>query len=197
MVIIDNFNSAYMAVRHLVDMDHQRVGIILGPEQTMTARERLEGAKAALSENGLFNERLVRFGSYSIDNGYETMKAMIEAHESLNAVFCANDLLAIGALKAAQDAGRNVPHDISIIGFDDIMLSRLVNPPLTTVRQPTFDLGATAARMVIERIKGIHNGIHRKVVLPGQLIVRNSTGPPRISLESTIGPSGSGRERQG
>ncbi len=197
LVIVDNTNCAYMATSHLLDLGHRRIGVILGPEQTMTARKRLDGAKAALSERGLFDEELVRFGSYSFESGFETMREMLEGAEPPGGVFCANDLLAIGAIKAVQEYGLKVPEDISIIGIDDIMLSRLISPSLTTVRQPTFDLGATAARMVVERIKGVEKGIHRKVILPGRLIVRNSTCRPAASPGLSVQAGGSGRGDMG
>ena len=175
LVMVDNVRCAYIAVRHLINLGHERIGIILGPMQTMTARQRLKGAKMALMENGLFDETLVKSGGYSFENGFQIIQGYLLGGKSIEAVFCANDMIAIGAIKAIEEAGCRVPDDISVIGIDDIMISRLINPPLTTVRQPIFDLGAIATKMVIERIQGTVTGVPRKVILPGELIVRQST----------------------
>ncbi len=177
LVIVDNYDCAFQAATHLIELGHQRVGIILGPEQTMTTRKRLQGVRDVLQERELFDASLVHHGSFSIDSGYGTMQAILNKGDPPSAVFCANDLLAIGAIKALQESGLNVPQDISVIGIDDIMLSSLVNPALTTIRQPTLDLGAMAAKLLIERIQGNYTGVHRKVILPGELIIRNSTRP--------------------
>jgi LacI family transcriptional regulator len=184
LVMVDNYDCAYQAADHLLDLGHRHIGVILGPEQTMTTRTRLKGARDALQEAGLFDPGLVRYGSYSIDSGHEAMRAIMRKGGQLSAVFCANDLLAIGAIKAVQESGLKVPVDVSVIGIDDIMLSSLVNPALTTIRQPTFDLGAMAAKLLIQRIQDNDAGVHRKVILPGELIIRNSTGPLKGSASN-------------
>ena len=177
LVMVDNYDCSYQAASHLIEMGHQRIAIILGPQQTMTARKRLQGARDALQEREIFDSRLVHYASYSIESGYATMQSILQKADLPSAVFCANDLLAIGSIKAVQESGRRVPQDISIIGIDDIMLSSLIYPALTTVRQPTFDLGAIAANILIDRIQSNDTGVHRKVILPGKLIIRNSTCP--------------------
>lgn len=176
LVVVDNARCAYMAVNHLIDQGCRNIGLILGPMETMTAQKRFEGARAALSKQGLFKEALVKSGAYAFESGFRIMQELLQGPQPVDAVMCANDLLAIGSMKAAQEEGVQVPDDISIVGIDDIMISRLVSPALTTVRQPTFDLGAIAARMVIERIQGSTKGGPRKIILSGELIVRGSTG---------------------
>ena len=186
-VLLDNHRCGYMAAGHLVALGRRNIGLILGPMETMTARKRLEGAKAVLGEHGLFREALVRSGVYSYESGYQIMRELLAGPAPLDAVMCANDLLAIGSLKAAQETGLSVPDDLAIVGIDDILISRLVNPPLTTVRQPTFELGAIAAQMVIERIQGTVRGAARKVILAGELIVRGSTAGPGRTPWSGVG----------
>lgn len=175
LVIVDNVRSAQTAVNHLIGLGHKRIGIILGQVQTMTAKLRLEGGKLALQAAGLFNEKLIRSGTYTYESGFGMMQSLLSGGKNLDAVFCANDMIAIGAINALEKEGYKVPEDVAVVGFDDISISRLIKPPLTTIRQPTYELGAIAVNMTIERIKGTASGVPRKVMLPGELAIREST----------------------
>jgi LacI family transcriptional regulator len=186
LVIVDNHACGYQAAQHLLAGGSEPIGMIMGPLQTSTAQQRLKGARAALAARKRFDPDLVVSGTYTFESGFKLMQALLQDPKRVGGVLCANDMIAIGAIKAIQNAGRKVPQDVSVIGIDDIMLSRLVDPPLTTVRQPTFELGAVATRMILERIEGRTTGVPRKVILPGELVVRHSTRQP-------LGPPG---ERQ-
>lgn len=175
LIIVDNFQCAKAAVNHLINLGCQRIGMILGPAQTITAKERFEGGKKALQEKGLFNEELIRSGSYSFEGGFENMMKLLKECKQVDGLFCANDMIAIGAIKAIEKMGHQVPKDIAVVGFDDIQIASLLKPSLTTIRQPTYDVGAIAVRLVIERIQGIAPEIRQKIVLPGELVIREST----------------------
>jgi LacI family transcriptional regulator len=141
----------------------------------MTARERFEGAKRVLQQKGLFNEELVRSGPYTFESGFENMLQLLNRNEQVDAIFCTNDMIAIGAIKAIESRGYRVPEDIAVIGFDDIKMASLLKPTLTTIRQPTYDMGKISVRMVVERIEGVAAEIRKKIVLPGELMIRAST----------------------
>jgi LacI family transcriptional regulator len=175
LVILDNIQCAETLMNHLLNLGRKHIGIIVGPLHTLTASERLEGAKRALEKKGLFNNTLVRTGGFNLESGYQMMQGFIKDRISLDAVFCANDVMAIGAMKAIEQAGYRVPEDIAVAGFDDLSFSSLVKPPLTTIRQPIHEMGEIAVSLLMERIQGRFTGLPRKVVLPGELVVREST----------------------
>ena len=179
LVIIDNVRCAETAVNHLLDSGRKRIGLITGPLETMTARQRLEGGRRALQTRGSFDEALVHSGAFTMESGFGIMTNLLKSGpRDVDAVFCANDMIAIGAMKAIEEEGRRVPEDIAVVGFDDLYLSSLIKPPLTAIRQPAHDLGTIAVSMTIERIEGIASGSSRKVILPGELMIRESTRKP-------------------
>ncbi len=174
LVVIDNVKCAHLAVTHLLEMGHQRIGIILGPLNTMTATQRLEGAQKALQEKKI-SACFIHSGPFTFHTGFKAMDQVLAKRKQADAIFCANDMIAIGALEAIQQNGFRVPQDLSVVGFDDLYISSLVKPALTTIRQPTYELGNIAVSMLIERIQGQATGVARKVILPGELICREST----------------------
>ncbi len=185
LVIVDNVRCAYLAMRHLVEKGRERIGMIHGPLQTMTARQRLEGGRKALEEKHAFREELVRSGPFTFESGWSIMHSFLREEMKLDAVFCGNDMIALGAMKAIEENGLRVAEDIAVTGFDDLYISSLVKPGLTTIRQPTYELGATAVSMVVERIQGKAPGLSRKVILPGELVIRESTGRGEKPTEAT------------
>jgi len=175
LVILDNIPCAQTLMNHLIELGCKQIGMIVGPPHTLTARERLEGGRRALEEHGLFNNELVKVGGFDLESGFQIMQTFLTNRIQVDAVFCANDVIAIGAIKAIEQAGYRVPEDIAVAGFDDLFLSSLIKPTLTTIRQPTYEMGAIAVSLITERIQGKVTGFPRKVVLPGELIVRDST----------------------
>jgi len=175
LVILDNIQCAQTLMNHLINLGHKRIGMILGPLHTLTAYERLEGGKRALQEHGLFKNELVKVGDFSLESGFRTMQTFFTDGIEVDAIFCVNDVIAIGAIKAIEQAGYRVPENIAVAGFDDLFISSLIKPTLTTIRQPTYEIGSIAVNLIIERINGTATSLPRKVILPGELIVREST----------------------
>jgi DNA-binding LacI/PurR family transcriptional regulator len=146
-----------------------------GPHDFGCNRERLEGYKLALRDADLrFDARHVTDSDFKEDGGASAMAALLSADPKLDAVFAANDLMAFGAMRALRNAGRRVPDDVAVVGFDDLPASAMTHPPLTTVRQPLYEMGRTAASMVMAAVRG--ESIAKRVELPTSLVIRDSSG---------------------
>ncbi len=181
-VISDNLDGAEQAVRHLAQLGHTRIATITGMTTSRPGIDRLVGFRGELDRLGLpYRDEYVQEGDFYVESGYEGMRALLALQEPPTAVFAASDLMAVGAMRAAEEAGRSVPSDVSIVGFDDIQLAGLVLPPLTTVRQDKPGLGAAAAEALIRMIA--RDGVSPPVLtLPVELVVRGSTSaPPQAS----------------
>lgn len=151
---IDNYKASQDAVQYLVNLGHKHIGMIRGPlSDYHSGLQRYLGFRDTLGYYGYYDENLVREGWYTFDDGYSAMESLLEAKYEITAVFCASDLLAIGAIKCCIENGVKVPDDISFIGFDDVDLSRMYNPSLTTIRQPFEEQGDLAMRLMIEMIE--------------------------------------------
>lgn len=181
-VMVDNEEASYKGVRHLLDRGYRRIAYIAGPMKTQTAKDRLEGYKKAIQGYGFhFDEALVKSGIYKSNWGENGVKEFLEEGIAFDAIFCGNDMIAVGAMKALKKEGLNVPEEVGVMGFDDIYPAALVEPELTTVRQPNYEMGYKAAGLLIETIEG--NGSNRskngkeivKIMLETKLIVRKST----------------------
>jgi LacI family transcriptional regulator len=171
---VDNFSGAYDAVNHLVQLGHKKIMFLSGQVNIKLSKDRLEGYKRALSDNNIdYNENLVVVGRYSSEFGYETMKNMVLDKE-ITAIFCGNDLIAIGAMNALKEKHISIPEDISIVGFDDIYISTLVSPPLTTVRQPSYEIGYQAIDTLIDILE-CKKDFSKKVEIKLELKIRGST----------------------
>lgn len=174
-VAIDNRGAARDATRHLIDLGHKRIAYIGGPPDFSLSRDRLKGFRAALSRAGLKPlEDGIHSGDFSLQSGYSAAQGLFSQSRLPTAVFCASDEIAIGAIRAAQEQGLQVPRDISIVGFDDIQMAGFSNPPLTTVRQPTVEFGRRATQMMLQILAGKKLPENR-IVLPHELVVRDST----------------------
>lgn len=172
-VFINNFSGAYTAVKHLIDLGHRNIGCLIGPKNINTSIERLDGYKKALEESGIpINEDFIRFEEYSIEGGYSAAREILK-DKKITAIFANNDLMAIGVYRAAKEMGYKIPRDISVVGFDDIDTAKVVEPPLTTVKQPTKVLGESSVEMLMEAING---KVEEKIIyLDTELIIREST----------------------
>lgn len=172
-----NTRAAQAAVEHLIDLGHKRIGVIQGLPGTPTSIARLEGVYEAFKAAGLeVVEELLVHGDYTYEGGRQAMEDLLAKNTPPTAIFCANDLSALGALQAAQQQGCKVPDDISIVGFDDITLAASTSPPLTTIRQSPSELGSVGAQLLMEQIKGRSEA--KQVSLEFSLIIRDSTAPP-------------------
>ncbi|GAA1188421.1 DNA-binding LacI/PurR family transcriptional regulator [Kitasatospora gansuensis] len=170
----DNAGGARMAVRHLLRRGCQEVATITGPLDMEGARARLSGYRQALEEAGRpYREELVGPGDFTEAGGRLAMRELLERRPGLDAVFCASDVMAAGALQVLRAAGRRVPDDVAVIGFDDSIVARHTDPPLTSVRQPIEEMGRTMARLLLEEIAE-QGRARRQVVLATELVVRES-----------------------
>ena len=170
----DNRGGAQAAVRHLALRGCTRIATIAGPLGMEAGRSRLQGYRQALDEVGLsFNEGLVGHGDFAEDSGYRAMLELLERRPDLDGLFVASDLMAAGAMRALREAGRRVPDDVAVVGFDDSSVARHTDPPLTTVRQPTEEMGRSMARILLEEIAA-PTGIHHQVELATELVRRGS-----------------------
>lgn len=178
-VDIDNEAAAYSAVRYLIELGHRRVGIISSSKTDDTAIYRVDGYRRALEEAGLSAEEdLVVESDYHFKSAYEGARQLMTLEDPPTAIFCLNDELAVGAIKYLNDTGRSVPEDVSVIGFDDVPLASMFIPSLTTIRQPIYEMGATAARLLIKRVKDEPLEWNQQT-LPFELVIRNSTAERR------------------
>jgi DNA-binding LacI/PurR family transcriptional regulator len=175
-VAIDNLAGAAHATRHLLDLGHETVHHVAGPRSWLDAQERVDGWRQALGTAGAPEPELLR-GDWSARSGYEIghrLAAMPEA----TAVLCGNDSMALGVLRALAEQGREVPADVSVVGFDDVPEAAFSLPPLTTVRQDLGELGRRALHLLMDRICG-EPRMHPRLPIAPELIVRASSGPVR------------------
>jgi len=176
----DNRGGAYQAVSYLSDLGHKRIGYLGGSFEFIFNQERFEGYLKALKEHNLeYGKELTMESINTQESGYEAMRKLLEYSLLPTAVFVANDLDAIGAMKAVKEKGLKMPEDIAFIGFDDIQLASYVEPSLTTVRQLIFKMGTTAISLLVRLIEGKEKE-PLQVELPTQLIIRESSGGIKI-----------------
>lgn len=184
-VTLDNVGGAHQAVCHLIRLGHRRIGIIAGLARVGTTAERLTGYRRALAEYGIQEEpELVRGADGRLDGGRQQAETLLDLANPPSAIFATNNLMTLGALVALQLRGIRVPDDVSLVGFDDFEWTVVLQPRLTTVAQPTYDIGKIAARMLIERVEHRTSDGPRRVILPPHLIVRQSCGSGSVSGES-------------
>lgn len=173
--ILSNDNEgAYQAVKYLIESEHDDIALIEGKEGFKSTKERKEGFMRALIHfNKPVNNEYIIAGSYNMKSGYEAMKKLISLKKRPSAVFCSNDDMAIGAIKAVFDSGLKVPEDISIIGFDNIGVSEYATPSLTTIKRPMEKIGIMGGKKIIDIINGeSYQG--EKIYVNTELVIRNS-----------------------
>ncbi|OOF45686.1 transcriptional repressor PurR [Rodentibacter trehalosifermentans] len=179
-IIEDNsFTGGYLATKYLIDCGHQKIGIIAGELTKTTARTRYEGFEKAMKESHLsINKDWVAEGYFEPEDGYECMNKILNQTNHPTAVFCCNDVMALGAISAITEKGLRVPEDISIIGYDNIHSSRFYAPPLTTIHQSKSRLGAQAVNLLFERIsqKDTENSpqSQSRIDIHPELVIRKS-----------------------
>jgi LacI family transcriptional regulator len=172
---VDNRAIGRLATEHLITQGCRRIGHLRGPEIGIAA-ERLEGYRRALSKRGLSAPtRYVVMGGHGDESGYEGMRQLLRIRPAPDGVFCYNDPVAIGAIKAILESGLKVPHDISVVGAGNVQYSDLLAVPLTTVDQGTCQIGARAAELLMERILLKRSARPRKILISPKLVEREST----------------------
>lgn len=172
-----NWNGGLAATRHLIELGHRRIGIITGPEDMLCSLARLDGYRSAMSMAGLeAGPDLVRYGDFHVEGGFDRAMEMLRLPEPPTAIFAGSDLQALGVLEAARVNGLRVPHDLSVVGYDDVPVARWSSPALTTVHQPLRQMAEEAAQMLL-RLRTEEPSATR-LELATSLVVRNSTAAP-------------------
>lgn len=177
-VDVDNQRAAQVAVSHLIRLGWKRIGTITGPQKMGAGQARLDGYRRAFERANLpVDEALIVQGNFDEMSGYLGMRTLLS--RSVDAVFAASDMMALGALRAIRERGLRVPEDIGIVGFDDMPVAAATTPPLTTVRQPIRELGALAAQMLIGLLDQPASRPNQ-IILQAQLIVRDTCGATQM-----------------
>ena len=186
LVDVDNIEGSKSAARHLIELGHAHIVHFAGPQYSLHSEERLDGVRSAYSESPLIfsRARVVRAGD-SLEDGYRAgLRFFRDLHpdDRPTGVTCYNDLVALGLCRALDELGLRVPHDISVVGYDDLKILNYLpaSSRLTSVRAPKFEVGRTAAEILHNEIEDPNPGAPRKVYLKAELVVRETTAPPRV-----------------
>jgi LacI family transcriptional regulator len=171
-VTIDNARATRDVIEHLIGSGRRRIALVAGTQDNMDGRERLESFREFMSEAGLPNDLIVS-GDFQRLTAYEATKTLLD--KDIDAIFACSDMMAQGVYTALQEAGRRIPDDIAVVGFDDLPTAIHLSPPLTTIRQPLREKGAIATGLLLDQIEGKTHAA-RHVVLSTELVVRESTG---------------------
>ncbi|MCG7496896.1 DNA-binding transcriptional regulator CytR [Vibrio sp. Of7-15] len=178
-VHIDNLTATFEAVNYLTQMGHQRVAQISGPDTAALCQFRHQGYQQAMRRAGItVNPNYIVNGDFSFEGGAKAITSLMSLAEPPTAVFCHNDIMAIGAMQQAKRLGLRIPQDLSIVGFDDIQFAHYCEPALTTVSQPRYEIGRQAMLMLLELLKGKEVRAGSRL-LDAKLMIRDSAAPPR------------------
>jgi LacI family transcriptional regulator, xylobiose transport system transcriptional regulator len=173
-----NWSGGLAATRHLLGLGHERIGVIAGPEHILCSRARLDGYRAAMDAADVtVDPRLIRYGNFHVEEGIRQGQALLSVDDRPTAIFASNDLQALGVYQAARELRLHIPDDLSVVGFDDLPVTRWVGPPLTTVRQPLVQMAVTATRLLLRLARG-EQPAQTRIELATELVVRESTAPP-------------------
>ncbi len=181
-VLVANAEGAYLATRHLIQMGHERLAVITGPLKLTNAAERLKGFTRALNEARIEIEpEFIQEARFDTESGYQAALRLLRMLPRPTAIFACNDLMAFGVLQAVRQLRLRCPEDLSIAGFDSLEFTKFTDPSLTSVYQPGYQLGATAARLLLQRVDGMRSAA-RKILLQTELNKRNSVAPPQAAV---------------
>ena len=174
-----NHAGTTIAIEHLVELGHRRIGFVTGFLDVSSAKERLDAYQSTLFQLDIpYDPDLIEDGDFLPESGAKAGAALLDLEDPPTAILCSSDMEAFGVLQVARERGISVPSDLSVVGFDDIPEAGYVTPPLTTVRQPMLDMGRVSAELLMDAISG--SGVPMSTVeLPTELIIRESTAPPR------------------
>ena len=176
VVDVDNVDGGLQATECLIELEHRKIGMITGPDGWKSVNDRTQGYKLALERAGIpFDASLIEHSDWSYQGGYEAMGRLLAKAPKITALFAQNDQMAIGAMRALYEAGRKIPDDVAIVGYDDVPAAAYSQPPLTTIRQPMQQVGEVATRLLIELINDPDAG-RKEVLLKTELIRRQTCG---------------------
>jgi len=174
-VFFDNEYAAFSSCELLIKSGSKRIAFISGPEDFTTSKERLNGYFGALQQYEIpYDSQLIKYGSYTVESGYNAVIELERAGIKYSAILVANDMMALGAIKALKELSYKIPNEIEIIGFDNISFSQYCDPPLTTIQQPTIELGRKATEILLNAIDG--RRYENKIIrLQPKLLIRKTT----------------------
>ncbi|RLD18556.1 MAG: hypothetical protein DRI36_01085 [Caldiserica bacterium] len=174
-VDLDNVEAGYKITSYLIGLGHRKILFIGGMKDNYNTIDRLKGYRKALLDFNIGEEYIV-YGDYTVDSGYRLVKNVFAERKDITAIFACNDLMAIGVIRGLKELSIKVPDDVSVIGFDDIDITKTVDPPLSTFRQPFEEIGRKAVNLLF---KEINNKREKSLFLKGELVIRDSTGGVR------------------
>lgn len=178
-VLVDNTNGAYKAVKHLIDQGYKKIGIVGGYLDRTTGAERLKGYLQAIEEAGIAkDDSLIKIGNFKKESGKRLTKELLEQSNKPEAIFATNIDMSMGALIAIKEMGLTIPDDIGIVCFDDSDWALILEPPITVIKQPVYQLGSTAAELLIKKIENKETSLNHEtkiITLLTKLVIRNST----------------------
>jgi LacI family transcriptional regulator len=175
-VLVDERYGAHLAIEHLVGLGHKRIAFINGPHGWDASANRLVGYQEALTQLGIpYDPELVEEGTWEVQSGYPAAKKFLALAQQPTAIFAANDLMALGAIYAIQDAGLRVPEDIALVGYDDREITSITRPTITTISLPCYEMGQTSAQLLLNLIEN-QKEMEGPVRIQGKLIIRESCG---------------------
>jgi DNA-binding LacI/PurR family transcriptional regulator len=167
--------GSQLATQHLVALGHRRIGYIKGMEDWIESQNRLSGYRDILAKHGLpVDEALIRQGDWGVNSGHKAALELLALEDRPTAIIAANDIMALGAIYAIQEAGLEVPADVAIVGYDDRDFAAWIRPALTTIRMPSYEMGQAAARLLLKQFAG--EELEDDTQIPGKLIIRESCG---------------------
>lgn len=185
-MLADNVRAGYAATTHLLEMGHRRIAILSEPLDLLNGADRLEGYKKALrARHVALDRKLIRLGGDTQDSGYWCGLDLFKQNPRPTAVVVCNNLMTLGLLTALRDSKLDCPRDVSIIGFDDFEWCPHLSPPLSMVRVPDAELGAAAAKALMRRLRGAGVQSRESILLPAELVLRNSTRAPQNGSKKT------------
>ncbi len=179
VVYSDHEQGAFEIIMHLLELGHQRIAVLSGPADVTSASDRVAGYCRALAHVGMDpHVAPIYYGPFTAEGGYESAKRALAATPRPTALFAANNFIANGALRAIREAGLKLVDDVSLVTFDDLSDSFFIEPFLTVVQQPAYEIGRQATLLLLDRLAGNGPDEPQEIILPAQLIVRKSSGPP-------------------
>lgn len=169
-----NKNGVIQGIDYLYNKGKRSIAFVKGPDTLEISNQRLEGYKNAMNKYGIYNEKLIFKGAFNIEGGMKSTKLMLESNEKIDAVFYSNDIMALGGIKVLKRRGISIPEDISIIGFDNIHISQVIEPELTTIAQPIYEMGRESCNLLIDII---NNKVipSKQIYFETHLIIRGTT----------------------
>ena len=176
-VYFDSYHNAIMAVQHLIDCGCRHICHISGPMDMQIARERVRGYRKCMKDNGLSADKsMIEFGDYSHQSGYKGALHLLQRHPEVDGIFCSNDQMAVGALKALKDQGKKIPEEIKLMGYDNVFVGSVVEPSLSTIHIRKRHTGIEAAKILFRRIEETEKELKPVAIkMEGSLVVRRST----------------------